>query len=670
MDRKDLRQHIEQLREELSEHNYKYYTLDNPEISDYEFDRKMQELEALEKQHTEFEDPNSPTKRVGETVTKLFPTVTHRQRMYSLDNAYNRQELLDWENRVKKNLDEPSEYVCELKYDGVSISLIYQNGFLVRAVTRGDGQQGNEITSNIRTIGSIPLKLRDHYPPDLEVRGEIILPLAGFQKMNQERLKNGEEPYANPRNTTSGTLKLQNSLEVAKRPLDCLIYSISGENLPFDSQYQVLEYAHRWGFKVPQMTCLCRTMEEVFQFIDHWEAKRYKLPYETDGIVVKVNAYPQQIRLGHTAKSPRWAIAYKFQAKPATTRLLDVSFQIGRTGIVTPVAELEPVSLGGTTVKRTSLHNEDIIRKLGVCYGDTIFVEKGGEVIPKIMEVDLSLRQPDARPVCFLEKCPACGMTLIRNEGKAAYYCPNETACPPQLIGKIQHFVSRKAMDIASLGGETIELFFQAGLLSNVADLYALQASQLILLERMAEKSAQNIVEGIEQSKTIPFERVLYALGIRHVGEAVAKKLVRRFHGIDALMASDNETLVGVNDVGEKIAQSLQEYFSKSENRQLIERLRQAGIKLEQKFSQDSITENTLRGKTFLFTGKLSHLTREEAERIVEVQGGKISSGISSKLDFLVAGEKVGSKLKKAQDIGTVKILSEDEFINTYKTVQ
>ncbi|XOD67793.1 MAG: NAD-dependent DNA ligase LigA [Flavobacteriales bacterium Tduv] len=666
MDRKDLRKHIEGLREELSEHNYKYYVLDAPEIFDHEFDQKMCELEALERKNPKFHDPNSPTKRVGGKVTKLFPTITHRQRMYSLDNAYNRQELINWGNRIRKNLDEPSEYVCELKYDGVSISLIYQDGVLERAVTRGDGQQGDEITTNIRTIGSVPLKLRGDYPQDIEARGEIIFPLAGFQKMNKERVKNGEEPYSNPRNTASGTLKLQDSTEVAKRPLDCLIYSISGENIPFDSQYQALEYAHQWGFKVPRTSRLFRTMQEVFQFIDHWDVKRHKLPYKTDGIVIKVNAYRQQTRLGYTAKFPRWAIAYKFQAERVTTRLLDVSFQVGRTGTITPVAKLETVSLGGTAVKRASLHNESNIRKLGVCYGDIIFIEKGGEIIPKIMKVDLSQRKSDARPVCFLEKCLACGTPLIRNEREAAYYCPNETICPPQLIGKIEHFVSRKAMDIFSLGGETIELFFQAGILRNVADLYTLQAPQLIPLEGIAEKSAKNIVERIEQSKTIPFERVLYALGIRHVGETIAKKLARHFHGIDALMAADGKTLITVDDVGEKISRSLEEYFSKSGNLQLIERLRQAGVQLEQKFSQDSARESTLQGKTFLFTGKLSDMTREEAESIVEAQGGKILSRVSSKLDFLVVGEKSGSKLRKAQDISTVQILSENEFFESY----
>ncbi|XOD68498.1 MAG: NAD-dependent DNA ligase LigA [Flavobacteriales bacterium AspAUS03] len=663
MNKEDLQRRIEQLREELIEHNHKYYVLDTPEISDFEFDQKMQVLEVLEKQYPEFNDPNSPTKRVGGEITKLFPTVAHFRQMYSLDNAYNQQELLDWESRVKKNLESPPEYVCELKYDGISISLIYHEGVLVSAVTRGDGQQGDEITANIRTIGSVPLKLRGNYPTNLEARGEIILPLIGFQKMNQERIKNAKEPYANPRNTASGTLKLQDSGEVAKRPLVCLIYSVHGEGFPFDSQYEALEYAYRWGFKVPQTARLCQTMTEVTDFIKHWNTARHSLPYETDGVVIKINAYQQQIHLGHTAKSPRWAIAYKFQAERIATRLLDVSFQIGRTGTVTPVAELEPILLAGTTVKRASLHNEDIIQKLGVCYGDTIFVEKGGDIIPKIMEVDLTRRPPEASPVCFLKKCPACDAILVRNEGGAAYYCPNEMVCPPQLIGKIQHFVSRKAMYIIGLGVDTIEQFFQAGLLRTVADLYTLETAHLIPLERMAEKSVQNIIHRIEKSKTVPFERVLYALGIRHVGETVARKLARHFHSIDMLIAADGETLIAVDDVGEKIAESLAEYFSRVENRQLIERLREAGVQFEQEALTSTTTENIFHGKTFLFTGKLSRMSRKEAEEMVESQGGMILSGVSQRLDFLVVGEKSGSKLKKAQEISTMQVLSEEEFL-------
>ncbi|XCI75386.1 MAG: NAD-dependent DNA ligase LigA [Flavobacteriales bacterium] len=665
MNKEDIQRCIVQLRDELTEHNYKYYVLDTPDISDFEFDQKIRALEALEKQYPEFDNLNSPTKKVGGEVTKLFHTVTHRQQMYSLDNTYNQQDLLEWENRVKKKLESPPEYVCELKYDGVSISLIYHEGCLVSAVTRGDGRQGDEITANIRTIGSVPLKLRGKYPPDIEVRGEIILPLIGFQKMNQERIKNGGEPYANPRNTASGTLKLQDSGEVAKRPLDCLIYSVHGEELPFDSQYEALEYVHQWGFKVPQTARLCQTMAEVTDFIKYWNFARHNLPYETDGVVIKINAYQQQIHLGHTAKSHRWAIAYKFQAERVATRLLDVSFQVGRTGIVTPVAELESVLLAGTMVKRASLHNEGIIRNLGVCYGDTVFVEKGGDIIPKIMEVDLTRRSPEAFPVYFLEKCPACYATLVRNEGKVPYYCPNEVACPPQLVGKIQHFVSRKMMDIASLGRETIEQFVQAGILRTVADLYILEPAKLIHLERMAEKSVQNIIEGVEKSKTVPFERVLYALGIRHVGETVARKLVGHFHTIDMLIAADDEALIAVDDVGEKIAKSLKKYFSRVENRQLIERLRQAGVQFEQEVLAGTITEGVFRGKTFLFTGKLSRMSREKAEEMVEAQGGMILSGVSQKLDFLVVGEKAGSKLKKAQEISTTHILSEEEFLES-----
>ncbi|MET3731144.1 NAD-dependent DNA ligase LigA [Moheibacter stercoris] len=658
----NIQEKIQALREEINQHNYNYYILDQPSISDYDFDVLLKELNDLEKQHPEFFDPNSPTQRVGGGVSKNFPTIVHEYRMYSLDNSYSIEDLQDWEKRIEKSLEEKVEFVCELKYDGASISIQYENGDLKQAVTRGDGFQGDEVTANIRTIGSIPLKLKGNYPSKFYVRGEIILPHKEFNRINSEREKQGLELYANPRNTASGSLKLQDSAEVYKRRLDCYLYTIVGNQLPFNSQWEMLQAANSYGFKVPPTSKLCQSLDEVLAFIDHWDKERKNLPFEIDGIVVKVNSFAQQQELGFTAKSPRWAMAYKFKAEKVETELLSISYQVGRTGAVTPVANLKPVSLAGTIVKRASLHNEDIINKLDVRIGDRVYVEKGGEIIPKIVEVNFDVRQPDSEKIEFIQNCPECGTELVRNPGEAQHYCPNEDGCKPQIIGRMEHFVSRKAMDMASIGGETAVLLYDNQLVKDVADFYKLQKFMLLPLDRMAEKSAQNIIDAIEESKKIPFEKVLYAIGIRHVGETVAKKLAKRFHSMDNLMQASLEDLASTEDIGEKIAISIQEFFAKEKNQILIQRLKEAGLQME--LGEDSKpTSNVLEGKTFLFTGSLTKFTRDEAQALVEQNGGKNVSGVSKNLNYLIAGEKAGSKLAKAQALGTVQILTEDEFL-------
>lgn len=658
----NIQEKIQTLRDEINQHNYNYYILDQPSISDYDFDVLLKELNDLEKQHPEFFDPNSPTQRVGGGVSKNFPTIVHEFRMYSLDNSYSIEDLQDWEKRIEKSLEEKVEFVCELKYDGASISIQYENGDLKQAVTRGDGFQGDEVTANIRTIGSIPLKLKGNYPSKFYVRGEIILPHKEFNRINSEREKQGLELYANPRNTASGSLKLQDSAEVYKRRLDCYLYTIVGSNLPFNSQWEMLQAANSYGFKVPPTSKLCQSLDEVLAFIDHWDKERKNLPFEIDGIVVKVNSFAQQQELGFTAKSPRWAMAYKFKAEKVETELLSISYQVGRTGAVTPVANLKPVSLAGTIVKRASLHNEDIINKLDVRIGDRVYVEKGGEIIPKIVEVNFDVRQPDSEKIEFIQNCPECGTELVRNPGEAQHYCPNEDGCKPQIIGRMEHFVSRKAMDMASIGGETAVLLYDNQLVKDVADFYKLQKFMLLPLDRMAEKSAQNIIDAIEESKKIPFEKVLYAIGIRHVGETVAKKLAKRFHSMDNLMQASLEDLASTEDIGEKIAISIQEFFAKEKNQILIQRLKEAGLQME--LGEDSKpTSNVLEGKTFLFTGSLTKFTRDKAQALVEQNGGKNVSGVSKNLNYLIAGEKAGSKLAKAQALGTVQILTEDEFL-------
>ena len=659
-----IQQKIEALRKELAEHNYNYYVLDNPIISDYEFDMKLKELQALEEQHPEFYDPTSPTLRVGGEVTKSFETMPHEYRMYSLDNSYSKEDLIDWEKRIQRILgDAEVEFTCELKYDGASISITYEDGKLVRALTRGDGFQGDDVTTNVKTIRSVPLQLRGDYPPKFDIRGEIILPFEGFAKMNQERIAEGEDPYMNPRNTASGSLKLQDSALVAERPLDCLLYSIVGPNLPIQSQFQFLEKARQWGFKIPTVAKLCKNTNEVMQFVDHWDVHRHEMPYETDGVVVKVNSIQQQEELGYTAKSPRWAMAYKFKAEQASTVLEKITYQVGRTGAITPVANLRPVLLAGTTVKRASLHNADQIAKLDIREGDTVFVEKGGEIIPKIVGVDFTKRSKDSQPTQYITQCPECATPLVRNEGEAQHYCTNYYGCPPQITGRIQHFISRKAMDIEGMGSETVELLFKEGLIENYADLYTLTKQQLMPLERMAEKSAENLVNGVAKSVEIPFERVLFALGIRFVGETVAKKLAKAYKNIDAIMAASVEELITVDEIGQRIAESVVEFFQNEKNLEIIDRLKSYGLQFE--LSADKLKDQTelLKGKTFVVSGVFEKVSRDELKKMIEDNGGKVASSISSKTTYLVAGDNMGpSKRAKAESLG-IPIITEDDFL-------
>ena len=654
---------ILQLRKELREHNYNYYVLDKPTISDFEFDQKLKKLQSLEETHPQYFDPNSPTMRVGGEVTKNFETVPHEFRMYSLDNSYSKEDLEDWETRIKKMVDGPVQYTCELKYDGASMSLTYEQGKLIRALTRGDGFQGDDVTTNVKTIKTVPLQLKGNYPDKFEIRGEIVLPFEGFEQMNRERIDIGEEPYRNPRNTASGSLKLQDSAEVAKRPLECLLYSLKANNLPVKTQFESLDMARQWGFKVPDAAKLCNSIEEVLEFINYWDVHRHDLPYETDGVVVKVNDLQQQEELGYTAKAPRWAMAYKFKAEQALTILNEITYQVGRTGAITPVANLEPVELAGTIVKRASLHNADQIAKLDIREGDTVFVEKGGEIIPKITKVDLSKRPTTSVVTKYIEQCPECDTTLVRQEGEAQHYCPNDDGCPPQIIGRIQHYISRKAMDIEGLGGETVALLVNNGLITNYADLYDLTVEQVIPLERMAAKSAENLVSGIEASKQIPFERVLFALGIRYVGETVAKKLARHYKSIEALMDASEIALVEVDEIGERIAQSVVAFFASEENKTIINRLNNYGIQLE--ISADKLANQTdkLAGKIFVVSGVFSKVSRDELKKLIEDNGGKVSGSISGKTTYVVAGENMGpSKKTKAETLG-VAIISEDDFL-------
>ncbi len=659
----DIQNTIQKLREEINQHNHNYYVLDTPTISDFEFDQKLKQLQELENTHPEYFDENSPTQRVGGTITKNFETVKHEYRLYSLDNSYSKEELIDWEKRVQKVLgDVPLEYTCELKYDGASISITYENGKLKRAVTRGDGVKGDDVTNNIKTIKSIPLKLKGDFPDKFDVRGEIILPFAGFEKMNQGLIEIGELPYSNPRNTASGSLKLQNSAEVAKRPLDCLLYFLIGNKLPFNSQFEGLQTARNWGFKVPKEAKLARDLEEVFDFIDYWDVHRHYLPYETDGVVVKVNKFELQDELGFTAKSPRWAIAYKFKSEQVATRLNSISYQVGRTGAITPVANLEPVQLAGTIVKRASLHNADQIEKLDIRIGDTVFVEKGGEIIPKIIAVDLSKRIVNSEPIKYIIHCPECNTQLVRSEGEANHYCPNFYGCPPQIIGRIQHYISRKAMDIEGLGGETVALLFNNGLVHNYADLYELTVEQILPLERMAEKSAENLVRGVDNSKKVPFERVLYALGIRFVGETVAKKLAKQYKSIDALSKASFEDLVLVDEIGERIAQSVLDFFENQENRIIIDRLKNYGIQFETIEIVNPNATNKLSGKTFVVSGVFEEYSRDDLKKAIEDNGGKVGSSISAKTDFVLAGANMGpAKLEKAVKLN-ISIITESDF--------
>lgn len=660
-----IKERIDQLRTDLHRHNYNYYVLNTPEISDKEFDDMMRELQDLEKEHPEYQDENSPTMRVGSDLNKNFTQVTHKYPMLSLGNTYSENEVTDFYDRVKKALNEDFEICCELKYDGTSISLTYENGKLVRAVTRGDGEKGDDVTDNVKTIRTIPLVLHgNNYPEHFEIRGEILMPWEVFEELNREKEAREEPLFANPRNAASGTLKLQNSAIVASRKLDAYLYYLLGEELPCDGHYENLQTAASWGFKISEHTKKTHSLEEVFEYIRYWDTERKNLPVATDGIVLKVNSMRQQKSLGFTAKSPRWAIAYKFQAERALTRLNRVTYQVGRTGAITPVANLDPVQLSGTIVKRASLHNADIIEGLDLHIGDMVYVEKGGEIIPKITGVDKDARgMLIGEKVKFITHCPECGSKLVRYEGEAAHYCPNETACPPQIKGKIEHFISRKAMNIDGLGPETVDTFYRLGLIKDTADLYQLTAEDIKNLDRMGEKSAENIIKGIKASKEVPFERVLFALGIRFVGETVAKKIAKSFNNIEELENADLEKLTSIDEIGEKIAQSILIYFSSPLNVNLIERLKSAGLQLYRK--EEDLNEYTdkLAGQSIVISGVFTHHSRDEYKDLIEKNGGKNVGSISTKTSFILAGENMGpSKLEKAHKLG-IKIISEDEFL-------
>jgi DNA ligase (NAD+) len=666
MTKEQAQSRILELRKQINYHNHRYYMLSDPEISDYDFDMLLEELIRLEKDFPEFGDDNSPSRRVGGGITKDFETVAHKYPMLSLSNSYSREELLDFDERVKKGLGKETKYVCELKYDGVAIGITYLNGKFTRAVTRGDGEKGDDISNNVRTIKSIPLELTGNYPAELEIRGEIFWPLKDFERVNNEREELGETKLANPRNAASGTLKMQDSSVVASRGLDNFLYFIISDQLPSRSHYQNVVLSKEWGLKTPDpkknYISLCSGMDEVFKFIEYWDEERKKLDFDIDGVVIKVDNLDDQSELGFTAKSPRWAIAYKFKTERVSTRLNEVTYQVGRTGAITPVANLEPVLLSGTTVKRASLHNADQIEKLQLHLGDEVYVEKGGEIIPKIVGVDISKRNPGAEKVIFIHKCPECGTELQRLDGEAQHFCPNDTACPPQIKGRMAHFISRKAMDIDGLGEETIEQLFEAGLIHNAADLYDLKKEQLLPLERMAEKSVDNLLQGLERSKEIPFERVLYALGIRYVGETVAKKLAKHFINIDALTSADLDQLVSVDEIGERIAQSVIEYFEKEDNTNVVERLRSSGLHFAMDESQLVGSSDVLSGKTFVVSGVFSNHSRDEIKALIEKNGGKNSSSISSKTSYVLAGENMGpAKLEKANNL-EIPIISETDF--------
>ncbi len=660
----NIEQKILQLRQELEDHNHKYYVLSAPTISDFDYDMKLKELEKLEQDHPEYQDSNSPTQRVGSDINQEFKQVKHQYPMLSLSNSYSKTELQDFDTRVRKLIGDDFDYVCELKFDGASLSLLYENGQLVRAVTRGDGEKGDDVTANARTIRSVPLKLKGTNYPDLfEIRGEVLLPFEVFAELNKAREEAGEALYANPRNTASGSLKMQNSAEVAKRKLDAYFYYVLGENLPEDGHYETIQEAGKWGFKISEHTKKCASIEEVLEYITYWDAARFDLPVATDGIVIKVNSRRLQNNLGYTAKSPRWAIAYKFMAEQVSTKLESVSYQVGRTGAVTPVANLSPVLLAGTTVKRASLHNADIIEKLNLHLEDVVFVEKGGEIIPKIVRVDESARKADAPKVQFIHQCPECGTALQRNEGEAAHYCPNETGCAPQIKGRIEHFISRKAMDIDGLGQETIELLFNEGLIKNSADLYELKAEQLIGLERMGEKSAERILKSLEQSKEVPFERVLFALGIRFVGETVAKKLANKLVTIDALQASTYDQLIEIDEIGGRIAESIGQYFENEDNLRLIGSLKKHGLQFTLNESRLEGRSNKLEGLSIVISGTFEKHSRDELKQLIEKHGGKNVGSISKKTSYLLGGSNIGpSKIEKVTKLG-VPVISEDEFL-------
>ena len=657
---KDI-QRMRELEQYLEQCNYQYYVENNPTISDFEFDALLRELQDLEAKYPDEADPNSPTRRVGSDLTSEFESVEHRYAMQSLANTYSSEELGEWIDRITREVSDV-EFVCELKFDGTAISLCYENGVLQRAVTRGDGKRGDDVTNNVRTIGSVPMKLRgEGYPAVFEIRGEIYMPYASFDRLNREREAAGEAPMANPRNAAAGTLKQQSSQVVARRGLDCTLYHIAGDNLPFATHIENLEAARTWGFKVSEHMKVCRSRQEIEAFIAYWDTERKNLPFATDGIVIKVNSYAQQRTLGSTAKAPRWAVAYKFQAERALTRLVSIDFQVGRTGAITPVANLEPVQLAGTVVRRASIHNADQIAALDIRLGDMVYVEKGGEIIPKITEVELSERPADSKPFEYITHCPECGSELVRYEGEAKHFCPNSTECKPQIIGRIVHFVSRKAMDIEGLGGETIELLWENGMLKDIADIYDLNPQQLAALPRLGDKSAANILDGVRASKSVPFERVLFALGIRFVGETTAKYIATHFRTLDAIAAATVEELSEAEEVGSKIAVAITEYFADEHNRSIVERLKSAGLKFEIEEKQRS--SNALEGKSVVISGKFVGRSRDDMKALVEEHGGRNLAAVSANVDFIVAGENMGpAKRQKAEKLG-VTILNEEEFM-------
>lgn len=667
MTKEKIKERIEKLRQILHHHNYQYYVLAQPEISDFEYDNLLKELNELEENNPQFFDPNSPTQRVGNDTTLEFKQVSHKYPMLSLGNTYSPEEVTDFIQRVQKGLNgEETEFTCELKFDGVAIGLSYNKGILKQAVTRGDGVKGDDVTNNVKTIRSIPLKLSGNdFPEEFEIRGEILLPHKGFEKINTERIKNNEPPFANPRNAAAGTLKLQKSATVAKRPLDCFLYSILGNYLPFNTHYENLTKAREWGFKVSEHIKICKGIDEIFEYINYWDKERHKLPFGTDGVVIKVNNYQQQEKLGYTAKSPRWAIAYKFKAEQATTKLLSIQYQVGRTGAITPVANLEPVLLAGTTVKRASLHNSDQIKLLDIHENDTVFVEKGGDIIPKIVGVDKRKRKTGSKEIDFIKKCPECGSELIRIEGEAKHYCPNTAGCPPQIKGRIEHFVSRKAMNIG--GAEaTIEALFNKGLISDSADLYYLTKENILSLERFGEKSAKNLLQSIEESKTVPFQRVLYALGIRYVGETVAKTIADNYPSIDELMNASFDDLIAIDEIGERIAQSIIDYFKDKRNIKIIDKLKNAGVQLTKDDSKVKHGDK-LKGLNIVISGTFKNYSRDELKELIEINGGKNTSSISSNTNYLLAGENIGpKKLEKANKLN-IQIINEDNFLQMLK---
>ena len=656
-----IEQQINELRRTLNLYNYKYYVENNPAVSDFEFDTLLRQLQELEAANPQFADPNSPTARVGSDLTSEFQSVEHAFPMLSLSNTYSLEELGEWIDRNEKEVGQ-TEYVCELKFDGTAISLTYENGRLLRAVTRGDGSRGDDVTANVRTIRSVPLVLNgDDYPDFFEIRGEIFMPYPSFERLNAERAEAGEQLFANPRNAAAGTLKQQQSQVVARRGLDCTLYQLAGNKLPCDTHSGNLDAARRWGFKISEHTAICSSREEIFHYINYWDVERKRLPFPTDGIVIKVNRDSVRRTLGYTSKAPKWAVAYKFKAEQATTRLLSIDYQVGRTGAITPVANLEPVQLAGTTVKRATLHNADQIELLDIRIGDMVYVEKGGEIIPKITGIDLSARQADSQPLEYITHCPECGATLVRYEGEAKHYCPNQNGCRPQILGRIVHFIRRKAMNIESLGEETVELLFENNLLQNIADLYDIKAEQIATLPRLGEKSAENIIQSINNSRQVPFHRVLFALGIRFVGETTAKYLAEHFRSLDAIQTATREELTEAEEVGEKIADAIIEYFADERNQQIIERLRAAGLQLTAK--ERTKASNALEGLTFVISGSFANHSRDELKALIDANGGKNLAAVSANTSYLLAGDKIGpAKLQKANKLG-IKIISEDEFI-------